>query len=107
MAQSQSERIAAIKDLRLAKARHHLEQYAPIWLVTDKPIPEEDAIQFDVVFYHPQYHWISRRYRYDAFNDVLYQRGQTLVDEETALEIQETEPFVSAPIINTVDSYGG
>lgn len=107
MTQSPAERIEVIKAMRLNKATNHLEQYAPIWLVEDKPIPEEDAILFDVVFFHPEYKWVSRRYRYDAFQDVLYQKGQRSIDEETALEIQEQPPFISAPMINSVDSYGG
>jgi hypothetical protein len=107
MTQSSTERIAAIKAMRLQKAKHHLEQYAPIWLVDEKPIPAEDAIQFEVVFFHPSYKWVKRRYRYDGFSDVLYQMGQRSIDEDRALEIQEDEPFISAPMINSVDSYGG
>ena len=107
MSQSQSERIATIRQLRLEKAKQHLEQYAPIWLVDDTPIADEDAIVFNVVFYHPSYKWVSRRYRYDAFQDVLYQKGQHTIDEDTALEIQESEPFVTASSLNTVNSYGG
>lgn len=107
MTQSSAERIAAIKEMRLKKAKHHLEQYAPIWLVEETPILAEDAIQFDVVFFHPEYKWVKRRYRYDAFADVLYHKGQRTIEEETALEIQEQPPFISAPMINSVDSYGG
>lgn len=107
MTQNEQERIDAIKALRLEKAKDHLQQYAPIWLLEDKPILEEDAIQFNVMFYHPSYGWVNRRYRYDAFSNVLYQKGQRTVDEETALELQEQEPYISAPMINTIDSYGG
>jgi hypothetical protein len=97
-------RIAAMRD---QKAADHLTQYAPVWLVDEKPIPEEDAVQFNVVFLHPRYGWVNRRYRYDAFQDVLYHKGQTLVDEEVALQIQEREPYLKAPAINTINSYGG
>ena len=107
MKQSSQERIDSIKSMRLQKVKHHLEQYAPIWLIEDLPIPEEDAIQFNVAFFHPEYRWVKRRYRYDAFNDVLYQKGQRVISEEDALELQEQEPFISAPMINSVDSYGG
>ncbi|PJF39885.1 MAG: hypothetical protein CUN55_13435 [Phototrophicales bacterium] len=107
MTQTTEERIAAIRAKRRDKAYDHLAQYAPIWLVDEKVLLDEDAILFNVVFYHPRYGWVNRRYRYDAFADVLYQRGQHLVDEDEALEIQQQEPFIVAPTVNTVEAYGG
>lgn len=107
MSQTIEERIAAIKAQRFQKAKDHLSQYAPIWLADEQLILDEDAILFNLVFYHPEYKWVNRRYRYDAFTDVLLQRGQKVVDEDDALEIQEQEPFISAPTINTINSYGG
>ena len=104
---SQKERVKQIAAKRDQKAKDHLSQYAPLWLSDEKPIPEEDAVQFTVVFLHPLYGWVSRRYRYDAFADVLYQKGQNRIDEADALDIQSNEPFVSAPVINTTNSYGG
>ncbi|MCB9435740.1 MAG: hypothetical protein H6673_01945 [Anaerolineales bacterium] len=104
MNNEQIQKIAAMRD---QKAREHLSQYAPLWLVAEKPIPNEDAIQFNVVFYHPRYGWVNRRYRYDAFADVLYHKGQTRMDEDEAIAVQEKEPYILAPSINTVDSYGG
>lgn len=107
MTQTTEERIAAIKAQRNDKVRDHLAQFAPIWLVDEKVILDEDAIQFNVVFFHPHYDWVNRRYRYDAYDDVLYQRGQNVLDEDEAIEIQSQPPFLSAPTINTIDSYGG
>ena len=104
---SQQKRVKQIAAMRDKKARNHLAQYAPLWLTDEKPIPEEDAVQFTVVFLHPQYKWVSRRYRYDAFADVLYQKGQNRIDEADALDLQSNEPFVNAPVINTTNSYGG
>lgn len=104
MNNEQVQKIAAMRD---QKAREHLSQYAPLWLVDEKPIPNEDALQFNVVFYHPQYGWVNRRYRYDAFADVLYHKGQTRMDEDEAIAVQEKEPYMLAPSNNTVDSYGG
>jgi hypothetical protein len=89
------------------KAIAHLEQYAPVWLIEQKVIPEEDAVQFNVVFQHHLYGWVNRRYRYDAFNDVLYHKGQTLVDEERLLEIQESTPWIQAIAANIPNAYGG
>ena len=107
MSQTNQEKIEAIKTLRYQKAQNHLEQYAPIWLVDDKVIVGEDAVQFNVVFQHPTYGWVNRRYRYDAFSDVLFQKGQRTVDEDDALEIQEQEPYIAASMMNSIDSYGG
>jgi len=102
-----NDKVNRIRERRDAKVRSHLEQYAPVWLVSETAYPQDDAIQFNVVFYHPRYGWINRRYRYDAFNDVLYHQGQNRVSEAQALEIEEKKPYVPAVVINTVNSYGG
>lgn len=104
MSKEQIQKIAAMRD---EKVKDHLSQYAPLWLVDEKPIPDEDAIQFNVVFLHPRYGWVNRRYRYDAYTDVLYHKGQTTMDEDEALVIQEKDPYIAAPVINTIESYGG
>ncbi len=92
---------------RDAKARPHLEQYAPVWLVDQKMILEDDSVQFNVVFQHHLYGWVSRRYRYDAFNDVLYYKGQNRVSIDKMVEIQETEPWLVVTVANIPNGYGG
>jgi acyl-ACP thioesterase len=98
---------------RDTKAKPHLEQYAPVWIVDEKVILEDEAVQFNAVFLHPtaglneRPAWVSRRYRYDGFNNTLYHKGQTVLDEETALEIQSKEPYLDASISNMPNSYGG
>jgi len=98
---------------RDAKSKSHLEQYAPVWIVDQIIMMEEEAIQFHAVFLHPRAGlderpaWVSRRYRYDAFNDTLYHKGQTVLDEEAVLEIQEEEPYINANITDTPNAYGG
>ncbi|MBC6934272.1 MAG: hypothetical protein DWB42_00355 [Chloroflexi bacterium] len=89
------------------KAKPHLEQFAPVWILDEKIMLEEEAIVFDVAFQHPQYGWVSRRYRYDLFNDVLYYRGQVVLDEEEAIEIQSKEPYIAAAVANIPNAYGG
>jgi hypothetical protein len=96
-----------ILDRRDAKAIPHLEQYAPVWIVDETLIPEDEAVQFNVVFQHHLYGWVNRRYRYDAFNDVLYHKGQTLVSLEDSLEIQEKEPYIVTAVADMPNSYGG
>ncbi len=97
----------AIRKRRDAKAIPHLEQYAPVWLETEKIMEEEDAAVFNVIFRHPLYGWVSRRYRYDSFDDVLYHQGQRALDEAEVLGIQETEPYIDGVQINIPNSYGG
>lgn len=96
-----------ILERRDAKTMPHLEQYAPAWLVDQRMIPEDDAVQFNVVFQHHLYGWVNRRYKYDAFNDVLYHMGQTSLSEENALEHQERDPWVTATVADIPNSYGG
>lgn len=89
------------------KAKPHLEQYAPVWLVDQQIVPADDAVAFDVVFQHNLYGWVKRRYRFDAFNNVLYHKGQVVISEEEALRIQEGEPYVAVPVPDIPNAYGG
>lgn len=104
MSQEQLQQIRAARD---RKAHTHFAQYAPVWLVDEKPRLEEDVLQFGIVFYHPAYHWVKRSYRYDAFSDVLYFNGQLRITEEEALALQNQDPYLEANSLNTVQSYGG
>ena len=92
---------------RDGKAIPHLNQYAPVWIVDQKIIYEDDAVQFNAVFQHPAYGWVSRRYRYDSFNDVLYHKGQTTLSETEALAVQETEPYLLTMVGDIPNAYGG
>lgn len=92
---------------RDAKAKPHLEQYAPVWIVTEKIIPEDEAVLFEVVFQHNLYGWVKRRYRYDGFNNVLYHKGQTLMSEDDVLALQDKEPYIIATVMDIPNAYGG
>lgn len=92
---------------RDAKAKPHLSQYAPVWLIDQKVIAEDEAVQFNVVFLHSRYGWVSRRYRYDGFNNVLYYKGQTILSEEEALKIQEKDPYINVTVADIPNAYGG
>jgi len=96
-----------LREKRDVKARPHLEQYAPVWMVEEKVIPKDDVIIFNVVFEHPYYGWVNRRYRYDAFNDVLYYRGQLILSEEDAVKVQEKPPYIEVTVADVPNSYGG
>lgn len=92
---------------RDAKTKPHLEQYAPVWIVDQQFIDEDEAVQFNAVFQHNLYGWVSRRYRYDAFNDVLYHKGQTTLKEDAVYELQTQEPYIQSNAMNIPNAYGG
>ncbi|MCB9451836.1 MAG: hypothetical protein H6672_10375 [Anaerolineaceae bacterium] len=92
---------------RDVKAKPHLEQYAPMWIVDEKVIPEEDAVQFNAIFQHNRYGWVSRRYRYDGFNDVLYYKGQTAASESILGDLNDVEPYIVADVADIPNAYGG
>jgi hypothetical protein len=96
-----------IRRLRDAKAKPHLEQYAPVWLESEQVIADKDVVVFNVVFRHPIYGWVSRRYRYDSFNDVLYHQGQRALNEADTLAMQATEPYIDTVQSDVPNSYGG
>ena len=98
---------AQLLQQRDAKAKPHLEQYAPVWLTDEKIIMEDQAVQFHIVFRHNRYGWVSRRYRYDGFNNTLYHKGQTALNEDDALDITENDPYVDATVADTPNAYGG
>ena len=85
----------------------HLNQYAPVWLTDEKIIMAERAVQFNVVFEHNRYGWVTRRYRYDGFNDVLYHKGQTIIAEDQVAELESLPPFLQATVTNVPNAYGG
>ncbi|MFZ4812900.1 MAG: hypothetical protein ACOYL5_00090 [Phototrophicaceae bacterium] len=86
----------------------HLQQYAPVWIIEEILIPEDSSIQFNVLFFHNLYGWVNRRYRYDGFNNVLYHKGQTILTEDTALEIiDDKAPYIETTLSDTSNAYGG
>lgn len=107
MASENNDKINLMRQLRDAKVREHLEQYAPVWMVDDVPLVEEETLRFNVVFVHSRYGWVNRRYRYDAFTDVLYYHGQRRLREEDILDLFDQEPYIPAETINTLQAYGG
>ena len=92
---------------RDVKAIPHLEQYAPVWVTDEKIIEEDESVQFHAVFHHNLYGWVSRRYRYDGFNNVLYHKGQTELPEDEAVDLMENDPYIDATVSNIPNAYGG
>lgn len=89
------------------KAKPHLEQYAPVWLTEETIAEEDETIRFHIIFHHNRYGWVTRRYLYDGFNNVLYHKGQTTIDEDEAVEIQAEEPYINPTIADIPNAYGG
>ena len=96
-----------VRQRRDEKTLPHLMQYAPVWIIHEKLIEEQESLQFNVVFQHSLYGWVNRRYRYDGFNNVLYHKGQTLLSEDAALDLMQSEPYIAAQISDIPNAYGG
>lgn len=96
-----------LRQIRDTKVKSHLEQYAPLWIINEIHIQQDESIQFEAVFQHNLYGWVKRRYRYDGFNDVLYHKGQTLLNEDEALDIQLQAPYLTVTVNDIPNAYGG
>lgn len=97
----------SIRKRRDDKAIPHLKQYAPVWLQDEQLVQDKDAVVFNVVFCHSEYGWVTRRYRYDSFNDVLYHQGQRTLDEAQILSLLESTPYIDEIQSNIPNAYGG
>ncbi|NDJ61196.1 MAG: hypothetical protein GYB67_08735 [Chloroflexi bacterium] len=102
-----AETAQALRAKRDAKTKPHLEQYAPVWLIDEKIIAEDEAVQFNAVFQHNQYGWVNRRYRFDGFNNVLYHKGQKQLREDDVLDLITQEPYIDTTAADIPNAYGG
>ena len=91
-----------MSEKRDKKIHMTMRELAPIWLSTEEYRPREDSLLFNLVFENPVYGWVSERFKYDAFNDVLYHMGVRRIAEEEALAIQDKEPYLSAEVATRV-----
>ncbi|MFN8377145.1 MAG: hypothetical protein U0452_00600 [Anaerolineae bacterium] len=99
---------AQLKAKRDQKAMPTLEQYAPVFIMDEVIDLEKPTILFDAAFQHNEYGWVSRRYLYDGFNNVLYYKGQTRLSEDEAIALEESiGPYISAVAQDTPNAYGG
>lgn len=96
-----------LKRKRDQKALPHLEQYAPVWIISEQVHEEEESVQFHVLFQHNLHGWVNRRYRYDGFNNTLYHKGQTQLSEDDALDHMLANPYIEASVNDIPNSYGG
>jgi len=93
------EEMSAKRDRKVTAA---LKDLAPIWLVNDEYRPREDSMVFNVVYLNPVIGWVNHRYKYDAFNNVLYHMGTMRLKEEETLPIQEQEPYIPGEVATRV-----
>ncbi len=84
------------------KVRDAMKGIAPLWLINDEFRPAEESCLFDLVYQHSVYGWVQHRYKYDAFNDVLYHMGERRMNEVETLPIQEQDPHFPGEIATAV-----
>ena len=93
------ERMREKRDNKVSLAMRDL---APIWLVNEEYRPREDSLVFNLVYLSQVYGWVSERYKYDAFNDVLYHMGEHRLTEEETMGLQEHDPYIPAEVATRV-----
>ncbi len=98
------EQVTALRDTKVRETLHAL---APIWLVSDQFKPREDSLIFNLVYQDASYGWMSRRFKYDAFNDVLYNMGWKRLTEAETADIQNQEPYISGDVAQHVPNSPG
>lgn len=91
-----------MREKRDIKVNGAMAQRAPIWLVNEEYRPQEDSILFSLVYANPVDGWVSERFKYDAFNDVLYHMGERRMTEAELLPIQEQEPYIKGEVASRV-----
>ncbi|SRR5258708_7258743 len=87
---------------RDAKLRVAMTERAPIWLSNEDFHPRTDSLAFDLVYADPVYGWVSQRFKYDGFNDVLYQLGERRLNEADALTYQDKDPYIAGEVATFV-----
>ncbi|MBX3064812.1 MAG: hypothetical protein U0528_12445 [Anaerolineae bacterium] len=87
---------------RQIKIQDSMAEFAPIWLTNDTYNEGEQALVFELIYAHPHDGMIRERFRYDAFNDVLYHKGAQKVTEEEVLAIEDQAPYVDGDVLTRV-----
>src|SRR5882724_3654765 len=89
------EQVTLARDKKVLAA---FENLAPIWLTNEVFRPYEESLLFNLIYTNPEYGWISERFKYDGFNDVLYHMGTRVLRENEVLPIQEQEPYIAGEV---------
>ena len=91
-----------MREKRDKKLRAAMMDRVPLWLENDEYRPNEDSLLFNLIYANEVDGWISERFKYDGFNDVLYHMGERLLTEEETLKYQEKEPYLSGEVATYV-----
>jgi hypothetical protein len=84
------------------KVRATMAELAPIWLANEAYRPAEDGLLFNLIYDNAVDGWVSERYKYDGFNDVLYHLGEKRLTEEETLTLQDEEPYIPGEVATRV-----
>jgi hypothetical protein len=84
------------------KVRTGLSEFAPIWLTDDTFRANEESLYFYLIYAHPYDGVIKERFKYDAFNDVLYHMGARKLSDEEVLVFQDQPPFLDGDVLTQV-----
>ena len=93
------EQMAAKRD---KKVRAAMSQLAPIWMENEEYRPNEDGLLFNLIYDNPVYGWVNERFKYDAYNDVLYHMGEARLKEEAVLPLEDKEPYLPGEVATSV-----
>src|SRR5260221_14328601 len=93
---------AQMRERRDKKVLTTMGERAPIWLINDQYRPREEGYVFKLVYANPVDGWVSERYKYDSYNDVLYHMGSRILSEEETLEFEQKDPFIPGEVATRV-----
>jgi hypothetical protein len=83
---------------RDVKVRDTYAAYAPVWLENERFVANEESLLFNLVYLHEVDGWVSGRFKYDGFNDVLYHMGSRRLTEAETIAIQAHEPYIDGEV---------
>jgi hypothetical protein len=91
-----------IRVRRDAKVQQAMADFAPVWLENEEYRVHEDSVLFNLIYAHPVHGWLNERFRYDAFNDVLYHMGERRLKEVEVLPYEERAAYVAGEVATRV-----
>jgi hypothetical protein len=93
---------AHVRERRDNKVRLMMADRAPIWLEKDEFRPHEEGLVFNLIYANTVDGWVSERYKYDGYNDVLYHMGTRILSEEETLSYEQTPPYIDGAVATRV-----
>jgi hypothetical protein len=84
------------------KVRTGMGEFAPIWLTDETFREAEESLYFHLIYAHPSDGLLKERFKYDAFNDVLYHMGSRKLSEAESIAVQDQTPFLDGDVLTQV-----